>query len=198
MNLIPAPVGAYRAVYRDMSTPDHLVALPVIGFTPVEEPTSATIFGGPEAPQVFTQERDANPGTQAVPVVLTRRGEVRATPTVLPFASGEVFFDAPPDVALFSGELPDVAYLGIVHAHEDPHKVFGEHVTAAREHRDAVIAAREVAALPAPEPVHTVAAQVRTPDTAQSETVHSMADLYALFERANALTTEGSTNDDRA
>lgn len=162
MEMIPAPSGAFRAVYRDLSTPDGLVVHPVIGFAPVEEPTSAAIIGGPTGTRTFNPPpRSANQGADAVPVVLTRRGEVRATVTVLPNSPNDVFFAATPDFDLVPDTLPQVAYLGIVDAHEDPAEVFAEHVTAAREHREAVEAARERAALPAPEPVRTVDAQVR-------------------------------------
>lgn len=167
------------------------MVLPIIGFLPVEEPTSAAVFGGPEAPQVFTQERVANEDAQAVPVVLTRRGEVRAIMTVLPEDTDDAFFTATPDMGLTPGELPNVAYLGVVNVHEDPYEVFAEHVTAAREHRDAVVAARERAALPEPEPVHTVAATVTTPEPVDVDavmaraqattTVTSMEELYALY-----------------
>lgn len=190
-DLIPAPVGAYRAVWRDLDATDGLMVLPIIGFTPVEEPTSAVMFGGPEAPQVFTPERHANPNTQAVPVVLTRRGEVRAIPTVLPEDTDDVFFTAQAGTGLMPGEFPALAYLGVVNGHEDPGEVFAEHVSVAREHRDQVVAAREAAALPAPEPVHTVAAQVTTPEPVdvdavmaraqETVTVTSMAELYALY-----------------
>ncbi|MGW8438703.1 hypothetical protein ACWGKS_26435 [Nocardiopsis sp. NPDC055879] len=178
-----------------MDAVDGLMVLPIIGFTPVEEPTSAVMFGGPEAPQVFTPERAANPNTQAVPVVLTRRGEVRAIPTVLPEDVDDVFFTAQAGTGLMPGEIPALAYLGVVNVHEDPCEVFADHVAAAREHRDQVVAARERAALPEPEPVHTVAAQVTAPEPVDVDdvfaraqattTVTSMEELYALYAEEN-------------
>lgn len=191
-DVLPVPWGALRAVFRDMDAEDGLKVLPVVGFAAPASPGGAMVFGGP-FPQTFPgPPASANPGAEGVPVVLTRRGELRAVRTALPAPTdaNDAQDAARADIGLTPGEVPGPVYLGVVRSNEDPTQVFAKHVTAAREHAEAIEAAKS----PAPavsEPLRTVDAQVSDaedakPRTAKPRTGADVAELLAAAKRMTA------------
>ncbi|MEU3233173.1 hypothetical protein [Nocardiopsis alba] len=146
------------------------------------------VFGGPIPPELYAAnvpDPDANAGALGVPVVVTRRGELRTVRTHFP-ASGpdDVQDAAPASVDLVDGVEPGPAFLGLVQSHEDPAEVFRAHLEAATTHKAAVDTSK--AAQVRPElPPRTVPADVV--DVAPVAN-RARRDLDAILDDARALT----------
>ena len=145
-DFIPVPFGALQAVYRDPSADNGLLSLPVVGFRPPPSPGGGMVFGGPEDVQQFSGPPvSANLGAVGIPVIITRRGEMRSVITHVPGAEeqGDPMFTAPVDIGLAPGEVPTIPeFLGIVQSHEEASEVFAPYVEAAEAHKSAVEAHR--------------------------------------------------------
>lgn len=187
----PVPFGALRAVFRDPSAPNGLMVRPVVGFAAPPSPGGAVVFGGPDAANYPGPPPAANDGVHGVPVVMTRRGELRAVRTALPAPEGpdDVQDAAPASIGLVDGVEPGPEYLGIVQSHEDPADVFRSHVDAANAHRAAVEASRAAQNERAELPPRTVPADVADTAPAPSPAVRRAArDLDAILHDVRALT----------
>lgn len=188
----PVPYGELRAVFRDPEADTGLMVRPVVGFTAPAPSGSAMVFGGPIPPEFYeAPDPDANAGAVGVPVVVTRRGELRSIRTHFPASGPEDVQDAAPaSVGLVAGAEPGPAFLGLVQSHEAATEVFAAHVHAAEAHKAAVEAHK--AAQERPElPPRTVDAVVSDPaPVAEAAPVarRSRRDLDTIFNDARALT----------
>ncbi|MFE3461297.1 hypothetical protein ACFXKD_27440 [Nocardiopsis aegyptia] len=146
------------------------------------------VFGGPDAANYAGPPSAANAGAVGVPVVVTRRGDLRAVRTALPAPGPDDVQDAAPaSIGLVDGVMPGPEFLGLVQSHEDPAEVFRPHVDAANAHRAAVEASRAAEAERVKLPPRTVAADVA--DAAPAPVLRRAArDLDAVFNDARALT----------
>lgn len=189
VDFIPVPFGSLRAVFRDPAADNGLLTLPVVGFQPPPSP-GGVVFGGLEGVQHFAGPSvSANPGAVGIPVVITRRGELRPVVTHVPDAEeqGDPLFTAPADVGLVRGELPTIPeYLGIVQSHEDATEVFAPYVEVAAAHKDAVEAHRASQGHSGGLPEQVVEAEVA--DATSGELPGIMRrDLVDLLESARAM-----------
>ncbi|MEY9215325.1 hypothetical protein NI17_015435 [Thermobifida halotolerans] len=184
-DILPVPHGAYLAVFRDLEQENGFVAYPVVGFREVSG-GSAVVFGGPVNEHVPSNPHaPATTGAVAVPVVLTRRGELKPVRTNFAARGTEdPQMDAPATIGLERGKYPQTEFLGVVRSSEDPSEVFAEHIAAARAHAEQLTAEREREELPPRE----VSAEVRT-----AEPLPPLP-LAELLARATALTEREDSN----
>lgn len=187
----PVPYGALRAVFRDPSADSGLMVRPVVAFT-APSSGNAMVFGGPIPSELYEArpEPDANAGVVGVPVVVTRRGELRAVRTALPAPESpdDVQDAAPVNIGLVPGAEPGPAFLGLVQSHEDAAEIFRDHLNAATAHKAAVAASRVAPKRPELAP-RTVDAQVRDPAPQRPAVARRASrDLDTLLQDARAMT----------
>ena len=182
-DVLPVPHGAYLAVFRDLEQENGYVTYPVVGFREVAG--SAVMFGGPDDSIAGNPHAPATTGAFAVPVVLTRRGELKTVRTN--FAArgpNDPQMAAPATVGLERGKYPQTEFLGVVRSSEDPSEVFAVHIAAARAHAEQITAERERVKQCAELPPREVPAEVRT-----AEPLPPLP-LAELLERAASLTEQ--------
>lgn len=185
----PVPYGALRAVFRDPEADNGLMVLPIVGFTSPPSTGEAAVFGGPLPGQTFKgRPPAANEGAVGIPVLVTRRGELRTTITHTPNAAeaGDPMFSASPTVGLVPDVEPGPEFLGIVQSHEDAAEVFRDHLDAAEAHRAAVEASGAAQDEPVELPPRTVPAEVTTP-APEAFPAETRRDLDALLAHAQQL-----------
>ena len=185
-DVLPVPHGAYLAVFRDPEQESGIVTYPVVGFREVAG--SAVVFGGPDASIAGNPHAPATVGAFAVPVVITRRGELKQVRTN--FAArgpDDPQMAAPATVGLERGKYPVVEFLGVVRSNEDPSEVFADHIAAARAHAEQLTAERERAEQCAELPPREVPAEVRTakPEPEPRPLTELLARAAALTEQEN-------------
>ena len=193
---IPVPFGALQAVYRDPSADNGLLTLPIVGFQPPPSP-GGVVFGGLEGVQHFAGPSvSANPGAVGIPVIITRRGEMRSVITHVPGAEeqGDPMFTAPVDIGLVPGEVPTIPeFLGIVQSHEEASEVFAPYVEAAEAHKAAVEAHRASQGQSEELPEQSVDAEVT--NAVSKELPDAMRrDLTDLLESARAMANRVPAN----
>lgn len=182
-DVLPVPHGAYLAVFRDLEQESGIVTYPVVCFREVSG--SAVVFGGPNSSIPDNPHAPATPGAVAVPVVLTRRGELKPVRTNFAARGTEdPQMAAPATIGLERGKMPRTEFLGVVRSSEDPSEVFADHIAAARAHAEQITAERERAEQCAELPPREVHAEVRA-----AEPLPPLP-LAELLERAAALTEQ--------
>ena len=186
-DVLPVPHMAYLAVFRDLEEESGIVTYPVVGFREVAG--SAVVFGGPNGNIPDNPHAPATPGAVAVPVVLTRRGELKPVRTNFAARGPEdPQMAAPATIGLERGKMPRTEFLGLVRSSEDPSEVFADHIAAARAHAEQITAERERAEQRSELPPREVRAEVRT-----AEPLPPLP-LAELLERAAALTEREDTD----
>lgn len=190
----PIPFGSLRAVFRDPTAEAGLMVRPVVGFTAPPTTGGAAIFGGPDADHMYAgRPPAANPGAVGVPVIVTRRGELRGVVTYQgpPEGPEDTQEAAPADVGLRDREIPTAEFLGLVQLHEEPSEVFRAHIDAAAAHK--ALVERLNAAPERPEvPPRTVDAEISDADSERPAVTASPSlddVLSVLFNRAEQTET---------